>query len=261
MGRFGALKIPATVGVIASPEELRTAIRMRRKPDLFELRLDYLPGLSPREIFSLRRPLIITARHPAEDGGGRRRQDGGSAGFQSCGEPAASGILPNATLSRRDLLLKWLSFAQFVDVELRSLHELGEVWDEAARLKIKRICSIHDFARTPSHSVLQKQFQRAKKAGADIFKLVTRADTFEDLFVLAQFLRCAGGHCCCVMATGKFGPVSRLLFGEFGSALVYAPLCHRLYPGQITLAELRRYSPRRIRRPKPSPRIPNRDKT
>src|SRR5438067_3040489 len=101
-------KIPdcALVGVIASIDELRLATRMRAPPDLFELRLDYLPNLPESQLLKLRRPLIVTARHPAE--GGRKLRSG-----------------------RRDLLLmKFLPQAKFVDVELRSLQELRTVWDE-----------------------------------------------------------------------------------------------------------------------------------
>jgi 3-dehydroquinate dehydratase type I len=222
MARFGGVKIPATVGVIASADEFRAAKRIRALPDLFELRLDYLPALDPKEISTLRRPLIITARHPAEGG---RKIEG----------------------DRRGLLLKWLGFARFVDVELRSLHELREVWDGAASLRIKRVCSVHNFARTPPHSVLQKQFQRAKRAGADIFKLVTRADTPDDLLTLLQFLR-GVNRPCCVMATGKFGPISRILFPECGSVLVYAALRRPLYPGQLTLRQMRESGARNERR-------------
>jgi 3-dehydroquinate dehydratase type I len=222
MSRSAAVKIPATVGVIASERELRAAMRMRKPPDFFELRLDYLPDLDPKKITKLRRPLIITARHPAEGGKKSSR--------------VRSGTSP--TQSRRELLLKFLPFARFVDIELRSLHELAHVWEEAERFRIKRICSVHDFARTPPHAVLQKQFQRAKRAGADIFKLVTRAETVDDLINLLQFLRRARGQCC-VMAMGKFGPMSRLLFPECGSVFVYAPLRRALYPGQLTLQQLR----------------------
>lgn len=233
MSDFGAVKIrskrrisvrPKTVAVIASIGELRAALRMRRQPDLFELRLDYLADLDPRKISKLGRPLIITARHPKEGGFSRALWPGGS---------------------RCALLLKFLPCAEFVDVELRSLRELRKVWNEAARLKIKRICSVHDFARTPPHGVLQKHSQHAKRAGADVFKLVTRADKLDDLITLLQFLRraarSADGPQCCVMATGKLGPISRVLFPECGSVFAYAALQSSLYPGQLTWRELRRH--------------------
>src|SRR5437867_6744266 len=126
-------KIPACalVGVVASIDELRLATKMRARPDLFELRLDHLPNLRESQLMKLRRPLIITARHPAE--GGKKLQSG-----------------------RHDLLLKFLPQAKFVDVELRSLRELREVWEEARRLRVDRICSLHDFERTPEPALLHK---------------------------------------------------------------------------------------------------------
>src|SRR5947209_7926076 len=210
-------KIPACalVGVIASIDELRLATRMRAPPDLFELRLDHLPNLRKSQLSKLRRPLIITARHPAE--GGRKLR---------CG--------------RRDLLMKFLPQAKFVDVELRSLHELRTVWDEARRLRIGRICSFHDFKRTPEPAVLHKKLLRARKAGADVFKVVTRVDVLRDLLTLFEFLWSElSSMRLCVMATGRFGPVSRLFFREAGSSLIYAPLHHPLHDGQLTFQQLR----------------------
>jgi 3-dehydroquinate dehydratase type I len=211
------IKIPACalVGVIASIDELRLATRMRARPDLFELRLDHLPNLRESQLLKLRQPLIITARHPAE--GGKKVQS-----------------------ARGDLLLKFLPRAKFVDVELRSLHELGPVWDEARRLRVGRICSFHDFKRTPEPAVLHKKLLRARKAGADVFKVVTRAEDFRDLLTLFELLWSElASMRLCVMASGKFGPISRLFFRDAGSSLIYAPLRHPLHHGQLTFQELR----------------------
>jgi 3-dehydroquinate dehydratase I len=209
-------KIPAStlVGVIASTDELRLATRMRVPPDLFELRLDHLPNLHVSQLCRLSRPLIVTARHPAE--GGKR-------------------------CNRKNLLRKFLPYAKFVDIELRSMRELREIWAEARRLAVGRICSVHDFKRTPELSVLRKQFFRSRKANADVFKLVTRADSLRNLLTLVEFLRTQSSFMpVCVMAVGKFGPISRLLFREAGSVFMYAPLRHALYEGQLTLGQLRR---------------------
>jgi 3-dehydroquinate dehydratase I len=212
------VKIPASalVGVIASMDELRLAGRMRALPDFFELRLDQLPNLDKSQLSRLRRPLILTARHPAEGGKKLLR-------------------------SRSNLLRHFLSHAQFIDVELRSLREMRAIWDEARRLGVSRICSVHDFERTPELSVLRRQLVRARKAGAEVFKLVTRADTLRELLSLFEFL-CTQIALMpiSVMAIGKFGPISRLLCLEAGSAFIYAPLRHARYEGQLTLQQLRR---------------------
>ena len=184
---------------------------MRILPDLFELRLDCLPNLHKSQLARLSRPLIVTARHPQEGG-------------------------KHVRMSRRDLLLTFLDWAKFVDVELRSLEELSEIWQEARRRKIGRICSFHDFKQTPGFGVLRQRFRRAEKSGADIFKIVARADSTKDLLALLRFLSTTSA--CCAMATGRFGPISRLLFPECGSRLVYAPLRRTFHEGQLTLEQL-----------------------
>jgi len=217
MSAHRRIKVPACalVGVIASIDELRLATRMLAPPDLFELRLDHLPNLHESQLLKLRRPLIITARHPAE--GGKKLQPG-----------------------RRNLLLKFLPRAKFVDIELRSLRELHAVWDEARRLRVGRICSFHDFKRTPEPLVLHKKLLGARKAGADVFKVVTRADTLRDLLTLFEFLWSElSSMRLCVMAMGKFGPISRLFFCDAGSSFIYAPLRHPLHHGQLTFRQLR----------------------
>ena len=212
--RRDKIPAPVLVGVIASIDELRLATRMREPPDLFELRLDHLPNLHESQLSGLRRPFIITARHSAE--GGKR-------------------------CKRKSLLRKFLPYARFVDIELRSLRELREIWAEARRLGVSRICSVHDFKRTPELSVLRKQFSRSRKANANVFKLVTRADSLRDLLTLFEFLWTQSSRMpVCVMAVGKFGPISRVLFHEAGSVFIYAPLRHALYDGQLTLGQLRR---------------------
>ena len=218
MKGHGRIKIAtrAVVGVIASTDELRFASRMRAPPDLFELRLDHLPNLQESQLSRLRRPLIVTARHPAEGG-------------------------QKLLCSRGDLLRRFLPRTKFVDVELRSLRELHKVWTESRRLGVGRICSLHDFKGTPALSVLHRQLLRARNAGADIFKLVTRADTLRDLLTLFEFLwtQISLGPIC-VMAVGKFGPISRVLFLEAGSVFMYAPLRRALYEGQLSLEQLRK---------------------
>src|SRR6266536_5724080 len=98
---------PRVVGVIASRAELDSAMRMRRPPDLFELRLDCLVGAVDQfenELSRLNAPLIITARHSQEGGANKL-----------------------SLQQRRDLLTRFLNRADYVDVELRSasaLHSL-----------------------------------------------------------------------------------------------------------------------------------------
>ena len=87
---------PRVVGVIASRADLDRALRMRKPPDLFELRLDRLASVADqleKVLPKLRTPLIITARHPHEGGARKLRLQ-----------------------HRRDLLARFLNRADYVDV-------------------------------------------------------------------------------------------------------------------------------------------------
>src|SRR6266568_1971255 len=89
-------RCPRLVGVIMSLADLDSAIRMRKPPDLFELRLDQLArdlDEVEKKLSKLRAPLIMTARHPREGG--------------------ASQL---STQQRHDLLLRFLGRARYVDV-------------------------------------------------------------------------------------------------------------------------------------------------
>jgi len=217
LARTARISASGVVGVIASKNELRSARRLQSAPDFFELRLDRLPPLQESDIAKLQSPLIVTARHPAEGGAAKLSQT-----------------------ERRDLLSKFLPHAALIDIELRSLSALNEIWEQAGRQNIGRICSFHNFNRTPELGRLQKRRRRAADAGADIFKIVTRADTVDDLITLLRVLRFQSSAMrLCVMATGKFGAISRLLFPECGSVLVYAPLNRAFHDGQLTLEQLR----------------------
>src|SRR5947199_5427435 len=92
-------QLPCLVAVIMSRADLDSAIRLRKPPDLFELRLDQLAGdldAVENRVSKLRRPLIITARHPQEGGANK-----------------------SSTRHRRDLLYPLLHRARDVDLGLR----------------------------------------------------------------------------------------------------------------------------------------------
>src|SRR5262249_48832924 len=100
MARSSIKRRPRVVGVIASRADLERAVRLRRPPDLFEVRLDRLAGMADQVgdvLPKLRTPLIITARHPREGGANKLR-----------------------LRQRRDLLARFLNHANYIDVELRS---------------------------------------------------------------------------------------------------------------------------------------------
>jgi 3-dehydroquinate dehydratase-1 len=218
------------VGVIASPADLRCALALREPPDLFELRLDCLcprndgfPAVTQfiRRLGS-RRSLIITARDPREGG------------------------LGNLSLAkRRELLLRFLPHAKFVDIELRSVRAFESLLACARKQKVCVILSFHDFKATPSPRSLRAKAAEAKTRGADIFKVAVRCETPAALARLVDLVADKNVKLpVSAMGIGKLGAVSRLLLARCGSALNYGSLQTAHVEGQLPFEVLRSAIPR-----------------
>jgi 3-dehydroquinate dehydratase-1 len=212
---------PRIVGVIASRDDLEQALRMRRPPDLFELRLDRLAGIVGRvetKLPKLRAPLIITARHPNEGGSGRL-----------------------SLRQRRALLSRFLTHADYLDVELRSARALRALLAIAKTKNVRRIISFHNFKSTPSERILATKAREAKSQGADIFKVATRTDTPMELGRLVEFMTSNRlDLAVAVMGFGRLGAISRVLLARAGSVLIYASLGPATdVEGQLSLEQLR----------------------
>lgn len=209
------------VGVIASPAALARATRLRRPPDLIELRLDALRhslGEIDLALPRLRAPLILTARHPAEGGRGRL-----------------------SLAARRGLLLRFLPQAAFVDLEFRSARQMPALLDEIRRRRLGLILSRHDLRRTPSLGELRRLVRVAAALDPAILKVVTRTETPAELArLLAFFEECHTDLPLAAMGTGKHGLESRRRLAQLGSALTYVSLDRAVVAGQPTLEQLHR---------------------
>ena len=215
--------LPRVVGVIRSLADLDFAIRMRKPPDLFELRLDHLvriiEGLEEK-VSRLRVPLIVTARHPQEGGANQLN-----------------------LRERRNLLSRFLPHARYIDIELRSAAALRLLCKLARKKNVQRIISFHDLKATPDLGGLQVKARRAKSLGADIFKVATRTDTPAQLARLLDFIT-KKDHDLAVsaMGVGKLGAISRVLLAYRGSALVYGSVAAASeIEGQMSLEQLRAF--------------------
>jgi 3-dehydroquinate dehydratase-1 len=208
------------VGVIASRSDLLLAARMTTPPDLFELRLDRLIGLLDeleKKVPLLRAPLIVTARHPEEGGANRL-----------------------SIQRRRELLLRFLPCAHYLDVELRSVKELRPVLDLARRKKIHRIISFHDLKETPDVRVLKARAHAARAAGASSFKLATRTDTPAQLVYLFDFFADRDvDFAVSAMGIGQLGAASRVALAQLGSVFTYASIGQSTIEGQLSIRQLR----------------------
>jgi 3-dehydroquinate dehydratase-1 len=215
--------LPRVVGVIRSLADLDFAIRMRKPPDLFELRLDHLvriiEGLEEK-VSRLRVPLIVTARHPQEGGANQLN-----------------------LRERRNLLSRFLPHARYIDIELRSAAALRLLCKLARKKNVQRIISFHDLKATPDLGRLQFKARRAKSLGADIFKVATRTDTPDQLARLLDFItKKDHGLAVSAMGVGKLGAISRVLLAYRGSALVYGSVAAASeIEGQMSLEQLRAF--------------------
>ncbi len=219
--RRSAPKHQRVVGVIASHADLDNALRMRNRPDFFELRLDRLTDTVDQlenNLLRLRVPLIITARHPREGGANKL-----------------------SVRQRRDLLTRFLPHADYIDVELRSASALLSLLTLAKHKKVRSIISFHNFKSTPLPPVLVAKARAAKACGANIFKIATRTDTPIELTRLLEFLtRKKVNLSVAAMGIGKLGAISRILLARAGSALVYASVSTETdIEGQLSLEQLR----------------------
>jgi 3-dehydroquinate dehydratase-1 len=212
---------PQIVGVIFTRTDLRRAVRMRNPPDLFELRLDALIARSSEvqaAIGDLRTPLILTARHPRE-----------------------GGLNHLSTQRRRDLFLRFLPHAAYVDIELRATRAFAAVLEEAGTMGIRSILSFHDLKETPSRPRLDEIAGTARSLGADFLKIATRTDTPAQRTRLRDFyLREQLKMKIAAMGIGRLGRISRLEFARLGSPLNYGHLGKPQAEGQLSVTSLRR---------------------
>ncbi len=211
---------PRSVGVIFSEQSLLRALRVRKPPDLFELRLDRLLAVIPKLsaiIPQLRAPLIITARSPFEGG--------------------ANDL---SLARRRGLFMRFLPEASFVDVELSSAPVFSTLIKRVRARNLQLILSLHDLTTTPTLADLQAAARRAHSLGADIFKVATRTDRPAQLRTLIEFVQSPS---CLIpisaMGLGLLGRVSRKRLAHAGSILNYAHLGRPMVEGQWSLAQLR----------------------
>ena len=215
------IKPGAIVGTVHSPASLRAARRLGSGVvDWLELRVDHFadaPAPLRKAAPKFPLPLIVTARHPSEGG----RHD---LGFPR----------------RRELYAEFLPWAAAIDVELRSVRALAGVMDAARTRGAQIIVSFHDFRATPSAARLREIVQRALAAGADVVKIAARAETCGDLQRLLGLFAEKSPCPLSVMAMGRFGKVSRLLFAQAGSVLNYAYLGAANASGQWSAPDFRK---------------------
>ncbi len=184
--------------------------------ELFEVRIDLIGDGWQEVAGQLKRPWIACNRTVAEGG----RWQGSEA-------------------RRKEELLKAVQLgADMVDIEL----ETANLEKLVALIKKGAGClmSFHELEKTPSLDSLRKIVRRQLAAGADICKVVTTAQKFEDNLVVLELVPEFAETRIVSFAMGPLGLPSRILSPLVGGEFVYAAVARggESAAGQVTVADL-----------------------
>ncbi len=196
--------------------------------DILELRVDMLPEDTDMQQLaqsSCPRPLIITYRHESEGGARVVSEEERIATVRS--------LLP---------------IASAVDWEILVMALDEEFMDELREKEIPLIASAHFFETTPEAEQMLALAECAAESGAAIAKFAFKLNCGGDVQAGVRLLsECESPLA--VMGMGELGSVSRMLYAQLGSKLVYGYLGDTpTAPGQWSAAEVRELLPKLARR-------------
>jgi 3-dehydroquinate dehydratase type I len=211
------MRKPSICASIISPD-LKDVEAIAPAVDLFEVRIDLI-GDGWREVAGeLKRPWIACNRR-AEEGGNWRGSE----------EARIAELLTALDLG-----------ASIIDIELATAN-LEKIVPLVKR-RAKCLLSCHDLEETPSPDRMHRTVHRQLNAGADICKLVTTAQSFEDNLAVLQLISDFPRTKVVAFAMGPQGYASRILCPLAGGYFVYASVAagKEAAPGQITVGDLQR---------------------
>jgi len=186
--------------------------------DLFEVRIDLIGDGWQELVKQIKKPWIACNRRVDEGG----RWEGDEA-------------------RRIEKLLEAVELgADIIDLELRTTNlkqAVGLIKDRA-----KCLLSFHELRGTPPLNSMREIVQRQLEAEADICKVVTTAQRFEDNLTILQLISEFPGTKIVSMAMGPLGFASRVLGPLVGGYFTYASIERgkESASGQITVRELKK---------------------
>ncbi len=211
-------KICMSVSAMGADMIARTVQENSSLVDLVEIRLDTMnrPEVE-RCIQMVHLPLLFTNR-PSWEGGV----------FSGSEEERVLPLLQAVKLQ-----------AAYVDLELRADQSLREQLLELKRSSTTRmILSWHDFTLTPTAEELTELVMQMRTAGADVGKIVTTADTPDDVLRVLKLLQEANniGFPLSAFCMGKVGRISRFATIYLGGEMTYVAASEdqATAPGQLS---------------------------
>lgn len=131
---------------------------------------------------------------------------------------------------------------EYVDCELSNKPEhIRFLRAEANRTGTKVIGSFHNFQRTPSLEELAQKFSEAELYQLDVAKVAVMPQNLDDVLVLLSATLRAKSSLkipLITMSMGKFGAVTRMIGGVFGSSLTFGVGSQASAPGQVPIEDL-----------------------
>jgi len=129
--------------------------------------------------------------------------------------------------------------ADIVDIELGT-RNLGEAIKQIKK-RAKCLLSLHELEGTPPLDKMREVVQRELEAGADICKVATTAQRFEDNLTVLQLITDFPETKVVSSAMGPLGIMSRILCPLVGGYFTYASVekGRESAPGQLTVKDLR----------------------
>ena len=211
------MKKPRICAVIVN-NDLEAVREVEPFVDLFEVRIDLIGDGWQELVKQLKKPWIACNRS-ADEGG---RWEGDEA-------------------RRIEKLLKATELgADIIDLELRTTNLRQAI--ELIKKRAKCLLSFHELRGTPPLNNMREIVQRQLEAGADVCKIVTTAQRFEDNLTILQLISEFSKTRIVAFAMGPLGFASRVLCPLFGGDFTYASIepGKESASGQITVREMRK---------------------
>jgi len=206
---------------------------LEKKPDIIEWRADFFEQIASTDavvdvIEKIRKavgdiPIIFTIRSSREGGQPISLQD-------------AAAIELNAEVCRK-------TSVEYIDCELSNDPEhIRYLRGIATEYGKKIIGSFHNFTLTPGPEELARKFDQAAQYQLDVAKVAVMPQKLEDVLSLLSATLAAKQRLnipLITMSMGKYGAISRMIGGVFGSSLTFAVGAKSSAPGQVPIADLR----------------------
>ncbi|KKM09283.1 3-dehydroquinate dehydratase [Clostridiales bacterium PH28_bin88] len=206
---------------------------LEKKPDIIEWRADFFEGIANTdEVIELANeikaiagdtPIIFTIRSIREGG-------------QSIPLSDEEAIELNAAICRNTKV-------EYVDCELSNqqehIHYLRKIATENGT---KIVASFHNFDYTPSQEFIVQKLDQAEQYQLDVAKVAVMPQKLEDVLTLLSATLEAKKRLktpLITMSMGKYGAISRMVGGVFGSSLTFAVGAKSSAPGQVPIEGLK----------------------